>query len=55
MLSSEAAEQFIEAMATMREVVGKLPQGDIRDDPHLLSGEAALPRVASFESTDDLR
>ncbi len=55
MLSPEAAEQFIEAMATMQKVVGKLPKGDIREDVHLLEGEAALPRAVSFKRTDDLR
>ena len=55
MLSPEAAEQFIEAMATMQKVVGKLPKGDIRDDPHILSGAEALPRAASFDGIDDRR
>ncbi len=43
MLSPEAAQQFIEAMATMQKVVGKLPRDNIADDPHLFEGADALP------------
>ncbi len=55
MLSPEAHEQFVQGVALMREFTEKcLPQGDIRDDPHLLSGEAALPRAVSFGEPDEL-
>ena len=55
-LSPEAHEQFMQGIEIMRGFTEKcLPQGDIRDDVHLLSGAEALPRAGSFEDTDDLR
>jgi hypothetical protein len=54
-LSPEAAEQFIEAMAGMKESLAVLRSGpSIHESPHLLEGEAALPRVVSLSDGDDL-
>ena len=53
MLTPEAAEQFVEAMSTMEEVLHRLPApGSIRDDVHLLSGKDALPKPSSFEESE---
>ena len=55
MLSQEAAEQFVDAMSAMKEVLHRLPApGSIQDDVHLLSGKDALPRARSFEGTGEL-
>ncbi len=52
-LSPEARQQFMEGVALMREFTEKcLPQGDIRDDVHLLSGAEALPKATSFEESE---
>ncbi len=55
-LTPEAHEQFMDAIEVMRDYRERcLPaKGSIRDDVHLLSGEAALPRIACYEGTDEL-
>ena len=53
MLSPEAAQQFVETMSTMKEVLHRLPPpGAIRDDVHLLSGPEALPKPSRFEESE---
>ena len=57
-LRPEAHEQFIEAIEVMRDYREKcLPaKGIIRDDVHLLSGEAALPKpVTALEGASRLQ
>ena len=45
-LSLEARQQLADAVEVMRDYKGQLPApGSIREDVHLLSGEAALPRT----------
>ncbi len=54
-LSPEAHQQFMQGIEIMRGFTEKcLPQGDIRDDVHLLEGEAALPKATSIEELDEL-
>ena len=55
-LSPEAHEQFMDAVEVMLDYRENcLPrQGSIRDDVHLLDGEAALPKMASCEGSDEL-
>ncbi len=49
-LSLEARQQLAEAVDVMRDYKAQLPApGSIRADVHLLSGEAALPTVTTFE------
>jgi len=56
-LSGEAVEQFTATMETMDKVLKSLPKpGAIENDPHLLQGDAALPRPGAVDvdySTDD--
>jgi hypothetical protein len=49
-LTPEVAEQFTDAVATMKESLAVLRSGpSIHESPHLLEGEAALPRAVSFD------
>jgi hypothetical protein len=55
MLTPEVAEQFVSAMASMKESLAVLRSGpSIRESPHLLEGEAALPRAIRLNDGDDL-
>ncbi len=54
-LTPEAHQQFMQGIEIMRGFTETcLPQGDIRDDVHVVSGADALPRPSSFEGTDEL-
>ena len=55
MLSPEAHQQFVDAVAEMKAYKELLPpKGSIRSDVHLLSGEDALPKTISVEATEVL-
>ena len=50
-LTGEVAEQFARAMESVSGVLDQLPaKGSIHNDPHLLSGDDAMPRPNSLDA-----